>query len=167
MAISGLRPHRPGGVRNGQRSCGFLLALFDLRHYQSAIGSPVKWISPGLARQRCERASTQRPFHAPSSRAAAAIGRANRGASPVDAGPRSAVGPRRHGLPLDRWRVVLVTRQGFIVTHQKGSHRYYKNSRTGRIVTTIPMHSGDLNSSLLKRILKQVGLSEEEFRNLL
>ena len=58
----------------------------------------------------------------------------------------------------------VLTRQGFIVTHQRGSHRYYKSPITGKIVTSIPMHPGDLNRSLLKRILKQVGLSEEDFR---
>jgi predicted RNA binding protein YcfA (HicA-like mRNA interferase family) len=61
----------------------------------------------------------------------------------------------------------VLTRQGFIVTHQKGSHRYYESPITGKIVTTVPMHPGDLSRSLLKKILKQVGLSEEEFRRLL
>ena len=61
----------------------------------------------------------------------------------------------------------VLTRQGFIVTHQKGSHRYYKSPHTGKIVTSIPMHPGDLNRSLLKKILKQVGLGEAEFRKLL
>ena len=61
----------------------------------------------------------------------------------------------------------VLTRQGFIVTHQKGSHRYYKSPITGKIVTSIPMHPGDLSRNLLKSILKQVGLSEEEFRRLL
>jgi predicted RNA binding protein YcfA (HicA-like mRNA interferase family) len=31
----------------------------------------------------------------------------------------------------------------------------------------VPMHPGDLNRSLLKKILKQIGWSEEEFRKLL
>jgi predicted RNA binding protein YcfA (HicA-like mRNA interferase family) len=61
----------------------------------------------------------------------------------------------------------VLTRQGYIAAHQKGSHRYYKSPHTGKIVTSIPMHSGDLNRSLLKKILRQVGLSEEEFRKLL
>jgi predicted RNA binding protein YcfA (HicA-like mRNA interferase family) len=61
----------------------------------------------------------------------------------------------------------VLTRQGFIVTHQRGSHRYYKSPITGKIVTSVPMHPGDLSRSLLKKILKQVGWSEEEFRKLL
>ena len=42
----------------------------------------------------------------------------------------------------------VLTREGFVATHQRGSHRYYK-------------------SRLLKKILKQVGWSEEQFRKLL
>ena len=61
----------------------------------------------------------------------------------------------------------VLMRQGFIVTHQRGSHRYYKSPITGKIVTSVPMHPGDLNRSLLKKILKQVGWSEEQFRKLL
>jgi predicted RNA binding protein YcfA (HicA-like mRNA interferase family) len=61
----------------------------------------------------------------------------------------------------------LLTRQGFIVTHQKGGHRYYKSPITGIIVTSVPVHPGDLKRSLLKKSLKQVGWSEDEFRKLL
>jgi mRNA interferase HicA len=61
----------------------------------------------------------------------------------------------------------VLTREGFVATHQRGSHRYYKSPVTGKIVTSVPMHPGDLNRSLLKKILKQVGWSEEQFRKLL
>ncbi len=61
----------------------------------------------------------------------------------------------------------VLTRQGFVVTHQKGSHRYYKSPITGKIATSIPMHPGDLSRGLLKKIVKQVGMSEEDFRKLL
>jgi predicted RNA binding protein YcfA (HicA-like mRNA interferase family) len=60
----------------------------------------------------------------------------------------------------------VLTREGFVATHQRGSHRYYKSPITGKIVTSVPMHPGDLNRSLLKKILKQVGWSEEQFRKL-
>ena len=53
------------------------------------------------------------------------------------------------------------------ITHQRGSHRYYKSAITGKIVTSVPMHPGELSRSLLKKILKQVGWSEEQFRKLL
>jgi predicted RNA binding protein YcfA (HicA-like mRNA interferase family) len=58
-------------------------------------------------------------------------------------------------------------KEGFVVAHQKGSHRYYAEPVTGRILTTVPMHPGDLPRWLLKRIIKDVGLSEDEFRDLL
>ena len=61
----------------------------------------------------------------------------------------------------------VLIRQGFIDTHQRGSHRYYKSPITGKIVTSVPMHPGDPDRSLLKKILKQVGWSEEQFRKLL
>ena len=53
------------------------------------------------------------------------------------------------------------------MTHQRGSHCYYKSPVTGKIVTSIPMHPGDLKRSLLKNILKHVGWSEEPFGKLL
>jgi len=58
-------------------------------------------------------------------------------------------------------------RGGFTVAHQRGSHRYYRNPRTGKIVTTVPMHRGDVKRPLLKKIIQDVGLSENEFRKLL
>jgi predicted RNA binding protein YcfA (HicA-like mRNA interferase family) len=61
----------------------------------------------------------------------------------------------------------VLTREGFIVTHQPGSHRYYKSRVTGKILTSVPTHPGDLNRNLLKKILQQVGWSEEQFKKLL
>jgi predicted RNA binding protein YcfA (HicA-like mRNA interferase family) len=58
-------------------------------------------------------------------------------------------------------------RGGFIMVHQRGSHRYYTSPVTGEVITTVPMHSGDLKRSLLKKIIRDTGLSEEEFRKLL
>ena len=61
----------------------------------------------------------------------------------------------------------VLIRQSFVVMHQNGSHRYYKSPVTGKIVTTVPMHSGDLGRGMLKSVIKQIGYSEEEFRRLL
>jgi predicted RNA binding protein YcfA (HicA-like mRNA interferase family) len=58
-------------------------------------------------------------------------------------------------------------RGGFKVVHQRGSHRYYASPVTGRIVTAVPMHPGDIKRPLLKKIIRDAGLSEDEFRNLL
>jgi predicted RNA binding protein YcfA (HicA-like mRNA interferase family) len=56
---------------------------------------------------------------------------------------------------------------GFVFVHQKGSHRYFADPISGDILTTVPMHAGDINRSLLKKIIKDVGLTEQEFRELL
>ena len=58
-------------------------------------------------------------------------------------------------------------KQGLLFVHQKGSHRYFADPRSGKIVTTLPMHPGDLPRWLLKKIIKDVGLSEDAFRSLL
>jgi len=53
------------------------------------------------------------------------------------------------------------------VAHQRGSHRYYVSPRTGKIATTVPVHPGDIKRPLLKKIIQDAGLTEEEFRKLL
>jgi predicted RNA binding protein YcfA (HicA-like mRNA interferase family) len=58
-------------------------------------------------------------------------------------------------------------RGGFTVAHQRGSHRYYASPLTGKIVTTVPMHPGDIKRPLLKKIIQDAGLTEAEFRSLL
>ena len=56
---------------------------------------------------------------------------------------------------------------GFVFVHQKGSHRYFADPISGDILTTVPMHVGDISRSLLKKIIKDVGLTEQQFRELL
>jgi predicted RNA binding protein YcfA (HicA-like mRNA interferase family) len=58
-------------------------------------------------------------------------------------------------------------RGGFTVVHQRGSHRYYASPRTGKIATTVPMHLAISNGPLLKKIIYDAGLTEDEFRKLL
>jgi predicted RNA binding protein YcfA (HicA-like mRNA interferase family) len=58
-------------------------------------------------------------------------------------------------------------RGGFRFVHQKGSHCYYASPDTGKVVTTIPMHPGDVKRSLLKKIIRDIGMTEDEFRELL
>jgi predicted RNA binding protein YcfA (HicA-like mRNA interferase family) len=58
-------------------------------------------------------------------------------------------------------------RAGFVVVHQRGSHRYYASPVTADVVTTVPMHSGDLKRSLLKKIIRDIGMTEAEFRKFL
>jgi len=58
-------------------------------------------------------------------------------------------------------------RGGFAVANQKGSHRYCASPHTGKIVTAVPMHPDDIKRPLLKKIIQDAGLTEEEFRKLL
>ena len=62
--------------------------------------------------------------------------------------------------------VAALKRGGFRELRQKGGHLHLIHPATDAI-TTIPMHPGDLKRPLLKAILRQAGLSEDEFRELL
>ena len=56
---------------------------------------------------------------------------------------------------------------GFFLHHSTGGHHYFKHpTKPGRIVT-VPVHLGDLKRSVLASILKQAGLTTEEFLDLL
>jgi predicted RNA binding protein YcfA (HicA-like mRNA interferase family) len=59
-----------------------------------------------------------------------------------------------------------LTRAGFEITNRRGSHVRLVH-RTTRLKTVVPIHPGDLSRPLMKKILKQCGLSEDEFRALL
>ena len=55
-------------------------------------------------------------------------------------------------------------RAGFTEVRQSGSHKVLRHP-DGR-QTYVAMHAGDIPSGTLRKILKQAGLSEEEFRKL-
>jgi len=55
-------------------------------------------------------------------------------------------------------------RPGFVVRRQSGSHAVLRHP-DGR-QTYVAMHTGDVPSGTFRSILKQAGLTEEEFRNL-
>lgn len=57
-------------------------------------------------------------------------------------------------------------RAGFEDNGQEGSHRYFWNPLSKR-QTGVPMHSGDVRRDLMKEIIQQAGLSENEFRKYL
>ena len=65
-------------------------------------------------------------------------------------------------LPVLKPRQVIVAleRAGFRQVRQKGSHVQLKR---GNLLVTVPNHSGDLNPHVLKSILRQAQMSEEEF----
>ena len=55
---------------------------------------------------------------------------------------------------------------GFEFERQKGSHVTLRNPDTTR-TTVVPMHAGEFPRWLLKRIIKEAGLTEEKFRHYL
>ena len=71
-------------------------------------------------------------------------------------------------LPQCSARQVIATlkKAGFEESHQKGSHCYLYQD-VGKRTTTVPIHPGDIKRPLLKKILKQAGLTEDAFRELL
>jgi predicted RNA binding protein YcfA (HicA-like mRNA interferase family) len=71
-------------------------------------------------------------------------------------------------LPSVRPRqvVAVLRRLGFIEHHQRGSHLFLWHPQAQRMAT-VPIHPRDLKLGTLKAILKQAGVSEEQFRELL
>jgi len=57
-------------------------------------------------------------------------------------------------------------RAGFVEDGQHGSHLYLWHEEK-RLLTSVPMHPGDLKRALLKQIIRQAGLTEKEFRTFL
>lgn len=62
--------------------------------------------------------------------------------------------------------VAALKRAGFEETHTKGSHLYLHHPAKD-LETCVPMHNGDLGRKLLRAIIQQAKLSEDEFRELL
>ncbi len=59
-----------------------------------------------------------------------------------------------------------LTRAGFFFHHATGSHHAYKHpTRPGQVV--VPFHRRDLKRGTLLSILKQAGLSRQQFLELL
>ena len=59
--------------------------------------------------------------------------------------------------------IKVLKRLGFELIRQKGSHSFWRHPMTLRS-TVVPVHGGeDIDRSLLYEILREAGLSEEEF----
>ena len=72
-------------------------------------------------------------------------------------------------LPTVNARKVIAAlkRAGFEEVRQRGSHLYFWHP-TRKLETCVPTHGGDdLARSLVRAILQQAGLTEDEFRELL
>lgn len=58
--------------------------------------------------------------------------------------------------------VKILEKIGFVEVRQRGSHKQFRHN-DGR-ATTVPVHSGrDISPILLKQIIKDIGLTVEEF----
>ena len=58
----------------------------------------------------------------------------------------------------------LVEKLGFITIRQRGSHRFYRHD-DGR-TTVIPMHATDLDRSLVRKMLRDIEISIDEFNEM-
>ena len=74
----------------------------------------------------------------------------------------------RDKLPVLKAKVVVraLLRGGFYIHHQTGSHARLLHNTRPEVRVTVPIHSKDIPVSLLKRILRQASLTEEEFLKL-
>ena len=60
----------------------------------------------------------------------------------------------------------VLEQAGFCFDRQNGSHATYRHPVTRR-TTLIPIHTGELARWLMKKIIKDAGLSEADIRDLL
>ena len=52
----------------------------------------------------------------------------------------------------------------FIAVRQRGSHKFYRHN-DGR-TTVVPMHVGDLDRSLIRKILKDIEITIDNYNNI-
>ena len=72
-------------------------------------------------------------------------------------------------LPVLKAKEVVraLLRGGFYIHHQSGSHARLLHTTRLELRVTVPIHAKDIPPSLLRRILRQAALSEEEFLKLI
>jgi len=63
--------------------------------------------------------------------------------------------------------LAALQRAGFVVIRSKGSHRFLRHKNDPERTTVIALHPGDVPEGTLLAVLKQAGLSREEFLELL
>lgn len=63
--------------------------------------------------------------------------------------------------------IKALEKAGFVADGQKGSHFFLRHPEK-HLTTAVPVHGGaDVDRALMKLILKQAGLSEDDFLKLL
>ena len=72
-------------------------------------------------------------------------------------------------LPILKPRQIIraLDRAGFYLHPQTGSHARFLHGTRPELRVTVPVHSKDVPLAVLKRILKQASLTEEDFMGLL
>lgn len=72
-------------------------------------------------------------------------------------------------LPVLKPRVVVnaLSRGGFYIHHQTGSHIRMVHETRPDLRITVPIHSRDMPKGTLRRIIRQADLTVEEFLQLL
>ncbi len=72
-------------------------------------------------------------------------------------------------LPVVRPAKVIkaLERAGFYIHHSTGSHYILKSASDSTLRIVVPFHNKDLKAGTLAAIIKQTGMSVDEFRKLL
>ena len=72
-------------------------------------------------------------------------------------------------LPVLKPRQVIAAllRSGFYLHHQTGSHARLVHKTKSNLRITVPIHSKDMPKGTLRRIIRQAGLTVDEFLKLL
>jgi len=66
-----------------------------------------------------------------------------------------------------RKMLAALQRAGFVIRRVKGSHHFLRHRDDPRRETVIALHPGDLPEGTVREILKQAGLSRDQFVKLL
>ncbi|MCW5979044.1 MAG: type II toxin-antitoxin system HicA family toxin [Bryobacteraceae bacterium] len=71
-------------------------------------------------------------------------------------------------LPALKSKAVLqaLQRGGFFIHHSSGGHYVLKHPRQPEVRVTVPFHNRDLKRGTVQSILRQAGLTAEEFLKL-
>ncbi len=72
-------------------------------------------------------------------------------------------------LPIVRPAKIIkaLERAGFYVHHSTGSHYILKSANNPMLRVVIPYHNKDIKTGTLAAIIKQTGMSVDEFRKLI
>jgi predicted RNA binding protein YcfA (HicA-like mRNA interferase family) len=68
-------------------------------------------------------------------------------------------------LPVLTARQVVrcLEKAGFYVHHQSGSHVQLKHRERPELRLTVPFHAGDLPKAVIRSIIRQAGMSVDDF----